>query len=238
MSPIGRSDASTAGCADRPIPLTAADAIRLRECLAGEGVAVIPTDTVYGLACDPLSEVAVGRLYELKGRPPVKPSAVMFFALDPALDALPGLGPRTRAALTALLPGPVTLLLPNPDGRFSLACNPERALDGARIGHPKGPIEPALGLRVPLLDRPLAALADVTAPVLQSSANLSGGPDPRRLSDVPLKLREGADLVLDGGELPGTTSTVIDLTEYEQTGAWRIVREGPIAASAVRSLLE
>ena len=226
MSPIGRSDASTAGCADRPIPLTAADAIRLRECLAGEGVAVIPTDTVYGLACNPLSEAAVGRLYELKGRPPVKPSALMFFALDPALDALPGLGPRTRAALTALLPGPVTLLLPNPDGRFPLACDP--AGDGTGV----------LGLRVPLLHESLSALALIGNPAMQSSANLSGGPDPRRLSDVPLKLREGADVVLDGGELPGTASTVIDLTEYERTGAWQIVREGPIAAPAIRRVLE
>ncbi len=67
-------------------------------------------------------------------------------------------------------------------------------------------------------------------PAAQSSANLSGGPDPRRLSDVPPHLREGADLVLDGGELPGAASTVIDLSGYEQTGTWRIVREGPLAA--------
>jgi len=226
VSPIGHSDSPTASCADGPILLTDADATRLRECLTGGGVAVIPTDTVYGLACDPLSEPAIRRLYELKGRPPAKPSAVMFFALEPALAALPGLGLRTQAALTALLPGPVTLLLPNPDGRFPLACDP--AGDGTGV----------LGLRVPLLHESLSALALIGNPAMQSSANLSGGPDPRRLSDVPLKLREGADLVLDGGELSGTASTVIDLTEYELTGAWRMVREGPMAASAVKSLLE
>jgi len=77
----------------------------------------------------------------------------------------------------------------------------------------------------------------VRVPAAQSSANLTGGPDPRRLSDVPLQLREGADLLLDGGELPGTASTVIDLSEYEQTGAWRIVREGPLDRAQTQRLL-
>ena len=51
--------------------------------------------------------------------------------------------------------------------------------------------------------------------VLQTSANLTGGPDPRRLADVPAAIRDGADLVLDGGELPGVPSTVVDLSSYE-----------------------
>ncbi len=80
-------------------PLTAQDAMRLEDCLARDGVAVIPTDTVYGLACNPSSEHAVRRLYELKGRPPAKPAAVMFFALKPALETLTELGPRTREAV-------------------------------------------------------------------------------------------------------------------------------------------
>ena len=92
------------------------DATRLQECLAGDGLAVIPTDTVYGLACNPQSVTAVKRMHELKGRPTTKPSAVMFFAPAPALDALTNLGPRTRAAFKTLLPGPVTLLLPWPAG--------------------------------------------------------------------------------------------------------------------------
>ena len=213
--------------------LSEQDAARLRECLSGDGVAVLPTDTVYGLACNPGSERAIRRMYELKGRPPVKPAAVMFFALDPALRALPELGPRTRAALGALLPGPVTLLLGNPRGRFPLASDP----DGAAAGS-AGPLRSAtLGVRVPLLEGPLGALSGVGVPALQSSANLSGGPDPRRLQDVPAALREGADLVLDGGDLPGTASTVIDLHEYEQTGSWRIVREGPLERPALERLL-
>ncbi len=213
--------------------LTAADTARLQECLAGDGIAVIPTDTVYGLACNPDSETAVRRLYELKRRPPVKPAAVMFFALETALDSLAELGPRTLAALSALLPGPVTLLLPNPERRFPLACNPA----WARQHDPSALSSAPLGLRVPLLPGPLAALAQVSAPALQSSANLSGGNNPRRLLDVPVELREGADLVLDGGELPGVASTVIDLSEYEQEGIWRIVREGPLDAASVTTAL-
>jgi L-threonylcarbamoyladenylate synthase len=202
------------------------DAKRLEECLAGDGVALIPTDTVYGLACNPESKTALQRIYELKGRPALKPAAVMFFAPEPALESLSELGPRTRDALSALLPGPVTLLLENSSRRFPLACDPG-AGGGAGL----------LGLRVPLLQGPLAALSGVGAPAAQSSANLSGGADPRDLQSVPVELREGVDFVLDGGELPGVASTVIDLSEYEHGGRWRVVREGPLDSVAVAAAL-
>ena len=187
-------------------------------CIAGGGVAVFPADTVYGLACDPGSADAVARLYELKGRPPDKPAAVMFFALDAALAALPELGPRTRAAAQALLPGGLTLLLPNPERRFPLAC---------------GPDPDTLGLRVPALD----ALGAVVVPVLQSSANLAGEPDARTLGAVDPAIRAGADLVLDGGELPGTPSTVLDLRDFERAGAWRVLREGAVGREALAAAL-
>jgi L-threonylcarbamoyladenylate synthase len=202
------------------------DAKRLGECLAGDGVALIPTDTVYGLACNPDSQTAMRRIYELKGRQAHKPPAVMFFAREPALESLSELGPRTRVALSALLPGPVTLLLENSSRRFPLACDPGGG-DGAGL----------LGLRVPLLQGRLAALSDIGLPAAQSSANFSGGADPRDLQSVPVELREGVDLVLDGGELPGIASTVIDLSEYEQSGDWRIVREGPLDATFIQTVL-
>jgi L-threonylcarbamoyladenylate synthase len=202
------------------------DAEHLEECLAGDGVALIPTDTVYGLACNPASQRALQRIYELKGRPALKPSAVMFFAREPALESLSELGSRTRNALSLLLPGPVTLLLENSSRRFPLACDPA-AGGGAGL----------LGLRVPLLQGPLTALSDIGLPAAQSSANLSGGVDPRDLQSVPVELRKGVDLMLDGGELPGVASTVIDLSEYEQSGRWRIVREGPLDAAAVTTAL-
>jgi L-threonylcarbamoyladenylate synthase len=211
----------------RPDPgsLTAADVDALRECIAHAGVAVFPADTVYGLGCDPDSKLAVRRLYELKGRPPAQPAAVLFFALDRALTALGELGVRERAALRALLPGPLTLLLPNPSRRFPLACGPD-----------PGAAE-TIGLRIPSLPPRLAALAALDRPLLQSSANLSGGPEARRLADVPASIRSGADLTLDGGELPGVASTVLDLRDYERSGEWRIVRPGPLGHVEIERML-
>jgi L-threonylcarbamoyladenylate synthase len=186
-----------------------ADSEDFERCIAGGGVAVFPADTVYGLACDPQDAAAVERLYALKGRPPSKPAAVMMFDVHAALAALPEIGPRTRAALERILPGPVTVLLPNPSGRFPLAC---------------GPAPETLGLRVPRVE----ALGEVRIPVLQSSANLAGGPDTSRLEDVPEEIRTAADLVIDGGELPGTPSTVVDLRRYEESGQWGVARTGAV----------
>jgi L-threonylcarbamoyladenylate synthase len=189
---------------------TTREAEAFDRCVGVGGVALFPADTVYGLACDPDNRFAVQRLYLLKRRPLDKPSAVMFFDLELAFAALPELGERTRATMRTLLPGPLTLLLPNPAGRFPLACGDDLS---------------TLGVRVPRL--PL--LAGVSWPVLQSSANRAGGADPRRIEDVPELIRAACDLVIDGGELPGTPSTVIDLRRHEDAGEWRTVREGAVA---------
>ncbi len=190
----------------------------LERCLAAGGVAVFPSDTVYGLAADPGNRSAVQRLYRLKGRPVSKPSAVMFFNPEAALAALPELGEQTRTAMTRLLPGGVTLLVPNPARRFPLACGEEPY---------------ALGIRVPVIE----ALAELGRPILQSSANLAGGHDPRRLDEVPQAIRSAADLVIDGGELPGTSSTVVDLRRYEADGSWSVIRPGAVGEEELRGAL-
>jgi L-threonylcarbamoyladenylate synthase len=181
------------------------DVARFEEVIRGGGVAVFPTDTLYGIGCRPDSEAAIARVYALKGRPRGKPSALMYFSVGDALAAHPGLGPRTRAALERLLPGAVLVVLPG-----------------------------GQGVRVPALVRPPAG-ARVT--VLQTSANVSGGPDPRRLDDVPESIRAGADLVLDGGELPGVPSTVVDLSRYE-AGEWEVLREGAMPLPNLTTILE
>jgi L-threonylcarbamoyladenylate synthase len=185
---------------ERAAPLSDADAAALGACVAGGGVAVFPADTVYGLACDPENADAVAKLYTLKGRPPEKPAAVMFFDL------------AEFGNFGGLLPGGVTLLLPNPERRFPLACTSDPE---------------TLGIRVPFL-------APVGRPVLQSSANLAGGPDARRLDEVPQSIRDGADLVIDGGELPGVPSTIVDL----RTPEWKIVREGAVPRSSVQEVID
>ena len=202
--------------------MTPEDVEGFARCIDAGGIALFPADTVYGLATGAESEAGVARLYALKGRPERKPAAVMFFDLDLALAALPELEPRTRAAVERLLPGPLTCLLPNPGGRYPLACGPDPA---------------TIGLRVPRLAGPLAALASMAAPVLQSSANPSGGPDARRLDDVDEGLRRGVDLELDGGELPGVPSTVVDLRAYERDARWTVVREGAVSRDRLAALL-
>jgi len=202
--------------------LTPEDVATFERCIAVGGVALFPADTVYGLATEPDSREGVERLYRLKGRRADRPAAVMFFRLELALAALPELGGRTRGALERLLPGALTLLLPNPAARYPLACGPDRQV---------------LGLRVPRLEGQLAPLAGVRWPVLQSSANPSGAADRRRLEEVEERIRRGVDMVLDGGVLPGTPSTVVDLTDYERDGSWAIAREGAVDAHTVGEAL-
>jgi tRNA threonylcarbamoyl adenosine modification protein (Sua5/YciO/YrdC/YwlC family) len=190
--------------------------------IADGGVVLFPSDTVYGLACDPDSATAVSRLYALKGRAATKPSAVMFFDLDAALGALPDLGEWTRGALTRLMPGGVTVLLPNPAGRYPLACGDDLSTLGLRV------------ISVP-------ALAGCGAAVMQSSANTAGHPDPRRLADVPTSIRAAVDLVIDGGELPGTPSTVVDLRSYEAGrcgGGWSVTRSGAVTEDQLMAQLD
>jgi L-threonylcarbamoyladenylate synthase len=195
-----------------------APAAQFERCIRVGGVAVFPSDTVYGLACDPENAFAVERLYLLKRRPRQKPSAVMFFALESAFESLPELGGRTSAALARLLPGPVGVLVPNPASRFPLACGEDPS---------------TLGIRVPAAE----ALAEVRIAALQSSANRAGGPEPRSMAEVPELLRGGADLVIDGGELPGTPSTVLDLRSYERDGSWSVLRAGAVSAQALADAL-
>jgi L-threonylcarbamoyladenylate synthase len=193
--------------------ITGADAETFSRCIAVGGVAVFPADTVYGLACEPDTREAVDRLYALKGRRPDKPAAVMFFDAELAFAAMPELEPRTRALLERLLPGGITALLPNPLRRWPLAC---------------GPDPHTLGLRVPALGPGIEALAGMRWPVLQSSANAAGGIDAQRLDEVPEPIRRDADLVLDGGELAGTPSTVVDLRRFELDGMWAVLRPGAV----------
>jgi L-threonylcarbamoyladenylate synthase len=199
--------------------ISAEDAVAFERCMADGGFAVFPADTVYGLACDPDAKETVQRLHLVKRRPMDKPSAVMFFDAELALETLAELEDEVREAASRLLPGGVTLLVANPARRFPLAC---------------GADPETLGVRVPALD---TALTQVRWPVLQTSANFAGRPDPRRLQDVPLGLRDSAELVLDGGELPGTPSTVIDLRHFASDGAYEIVRQGLVPAAEIAASL-
>jgi L-threonylcarbamoyladenylate synthase len=181
----------------------------LERCVAGGGVAAFPADTLYGLACDPSNAVAIDRIHALKGRDEGKPSAVMFFSPLAMRELLSTLGPRTHEALGALLPGPVTLVVHNPEHLYPLAWreDPER-----------------LGVR--LIEGPLAGAG---CAVFQTSANPSGEPAPSRFEDVTPEIVAGAELAIDGGELGGEPSTVVDLTAIDSGGEWEVLREGALS---------
>jgi L-threonylcarbamoyladenylate synthase len=168
---------------------------------------VLPTDTVYGLCAEP-TEAGAAMVTRLKGRTESQPIALLAGSVEALFDEVPELpGPLLRA----LLPGAYTLILPNPARRFPWLA---------------GDKPEAIGVRVPELPSATAAVLDAAGPVLATSANLHGGPDPRRLEEVPERVREACGALVDGGELPGTPSTVLDLTGEEP----RILREGAVRA--------
>jgi L-threonylcarbamoyladenylate synthase len=189
----------------------------LERCMRGGGVAVFPADGLYGLCCDPLNELAVKRIHELKGRDDGKPSAVMYLAPLAMRELFGGVGERTREAMAALLPGPVTLVVANPEHRYPLACREDRE---------------RLGLR--LIGGPLAG---AMFPLFQTSANRSGEPAASRFEDVDASLVDEVELAIDGGELAGSPSTVLDLTQLDETGEWYVLREGGLSPAKAEELL-
>jgi L-threonylcarbamoyladenylate synthase len=189
----------------------------LQRCVAAGGVVVFPADGLYGLACDPLDAGAIARIQRLKGRDDGKSSAVLYFSPLAMRELVAGFGPRTAAAVSALLPGPVTLVVANPGQRYPLACREDRE---------------RLGIR--LLGGPLAG---VMCPVFQTSANLSGEPAPARFADVPEPIVAGADLAIDGGELTGLPSTVVDIAGIDGDGTWTVLRHGALSPGDLASAL-
>jgi L-threonylcarbamoyladenylate synthase len=179
---------------------------------AGEPV-ILPTDTVYGLCASPDDERALVRLADLKGRPETMPVALVCAEVDALLERIPELD---GAPLRALLPGPFTLVLPNPARRFP-------ALNAGET----------IGVRVPLLTAGVRRVLDRVGAVAATSANRHGGPDPRRLDEVPPEIRSACGAELDGGELPGTPSTVLDLTSSKP----KVLREGAVPAAEALALL-
>lgn len=175
------------------------------------GLVVLPTDTVYGLAADGESETAARALYAAKGRAAGQPTALVLSSVEVLLARLPELPEKAARAAGALLPGPVTLVVPNPGRRYGW-LNTERP--------------DAIGVRVPALNGPGREVLDALGAVVATSANLPGGRDPRCVEDVPAEILAAVDAVVDGGELPGTPSTVIDMTGEEPV----VLREGALRA--------
>ena len=176
---------------------------------------VLPTDTVYGLCADAESEDAAREVARLKGRAAHQPIALLARDVDRLLERVPELDARV---LRVLLPGLYTLILPNSNRRYPWLA---------------GDRPHTIGVRVPVLSGPASEVLDEVGAVLATSANAHGGADPRRLEDVPEEIRRGAAVLIDGGELPGTPSTVLDLTGPEP----KVLREGAVPAREALALL-
>jgi tRNA threonylcarbamoyl adenosine modification protein (Sua5/YciO/YrdC/YwlC family) len=181
------------------------------EALRAGRPALLPTDTVYGLCCSPFEPEPVAVMYRLKGRDQVQPTALVAASVDGLIESVPELAGWTAVVCRALLPGPFTLVLPNPAGRFPWLT-----------GGAPGPI----GVRVPKLPDVSARVVEAVRAVAATSANDPGGPDPAVLGDVPDRIR-AACAEVDAGRLPGTASTVLDLSGGEP----RVLREGAVPAA-------
>jgi L-threonylcarbamoyladenylate synthase len=181
-------------------------------------LAIVPTDTVYGLAASAYCEGPVRRLYRAKGRDEIQPTALVAADIEMLLECVPELRGRAALMVRALLPGPYTLVLPNPGRRFRWLC---------------GQRPETLGVRVPALEGKAADLLARIGVFAATSANLPGGPDPRTVDEVPEQIRAAADAIVDAGPLPGKPSTVIDFTGSEPV----VLREGAVPAEEVLRLV-
>jgi L-threonylcarbamoyladenylate synthase len=185
---------------------------------AGRTVA-IPTDTVYGLACAAHDRVACEALLRSKGRSSGQPTAIVGGTVAGVLEAvLPDLPEAAQERVRRLLPGPLTLVLPNPGRRYRWLCgaDPER-----------------IGLRVPELDPRLAAAIDRVPALLLTSANVTGAAPAVAFADLA-PVAPITAVALDGGTCPGgIPSTVVDVTGAKL----EILREGPVGLAEIRDRL-
>jgi L-threonylcarbamoyladenylate synthase len=172
---------------------------------------VLPTDTVYGLACTPYREEPVRALAELKGRSAEQPVAFVASSVDRLLECIPELRGPLELVARELLPGPYTLVVPNPAARFPWLT----------AGRPD-----AIGVRVPAVDGASAEVLEQVRALAATSANRHGEPDPGTLDEVPPSILAAVAAVLDEGALPGSPSTVLDLTGDEP----RVLRDGAVPA--------
>jgi L-threonylcarbamoyladenylate synthase len=170
-------------------------------------VVIMPTDTVYGLACSPYTPEPVERLSQLKHRPPEQPISLVANDIDMLFECVPELRGRSGTIVRALLPGPYTLVLPNPAQRYRWLT---------------GPRPDSIGVRVPDLDGYGKQVLERVGAVAATSANLHGAPEPHSVSDIPQELIDGIAELVDAGPLPGPPSTVIDFTGPEPI----VLREG------------
>lgn len=171
------------------------------------GVIVYPTDTVYGLGCNPFNEDAVKRLFRIKGER-TKPLPILASNIK-EIEKIAQTTETTIKLVKKFWPGPLTIVLPKkPSLPNIVTCN---------LG--------SVAVRVPNHQVALELIRLSGGLLVGTSANKSGKKPPRTALDAAERIGEEVDVILDGGSTPiGASSTVIDLTEERP----KILRQGPI----------
>lgn len=195
------------------ISATHPEAIALAcEVIRSGGLIAFPTDTLYGLGCDPHLPTALQQIYAAKGRSASKAIPVLISRADQLESLVSGLPEQSTRLMERWWPGALTLVLPK---------NPDLPPD----------LTPYPGLAVRMPDHPVAlSLLDQTGPLAVTSANLSDHENPQDAQGVLAQLDGVVDLIMDGGcLLGGQASTIIDCMASEP----KLLREGPIPFSAI-----
>ncbi len=179
-----------------------------------DGLVVYPTDTLYGIAANPLSKNAVRKVYKVKGRDFRKPLTIAFASFE-QVKTYVEFDPISLKLAKKFLPGPLTLILPI-KRRF-----PKELTYGLR----------KVGVRIPGNKIALGLAKLVKMPITATSANISGGKDPISIDDISSQIGKNVDLMIDGGvcklKKPSTIVEVMD-------GKIKIIREGAIKKSQLR----
>ena len=183
------------------------------------GVIAFPTDTIYGVGASIGMPDAVARIYEVKKRPLHMAMPILLASVSQISEVAVDIPPVAWALAQRFLPGALTLVL------FKSASVPDIVTGGGRT----------VAVRVPAHPVPIALIEGSGAPLVGTSANLSGRPNPLTAADVRTQLGDNIDLIIDGGRCPGgTESTVVDVTGKKP----KILREGAISMEELREVCE
>jgi L-threonylcarbamoyladenylate synthase len=178
------------------------------------GLVAVPTDTVYGLAGNGLDADAVARIYEVKGRPSIKPIILLVADLDVAATVCDGIPGTARLLAEKFWPGPLSLVLPRRD------TVPDIVTAGSGT----------VGVRCPNHPKTLEFLRRVGVPAATPSANISDMPSPTSAQDVLAYFDGTIDCIIDGGRCSlGFESTIIDLTVNPP----KILRQGALSKEEI-----
>lgn len=181
------------------------------------GLVAFPTDTVYGLGACAYIPQAVERVYQVKGRPKDMALPLLVANNTQISEVAENIPPVAWLLIRRFLPGALTLVLPKS----------RLVLDVVTAGGK------TVGVRIPAHPVPIALIEGLAAPIVGTSANLTGQPSPLTADEVYAQLGDKVDLIIDGGRCPGgRESTVVDVTGETPV----VLREGAISIEELKKV--